>query len=104
MVTVRKLTSDEVTAMEATKERKASSRNVIAELYDSILAEYGAGDYVAVALGTGEHKQTVRKHITKALDRRGFSATWTRGTHDTLKFHINAPAVGNGHEGTGTEG
>jgi hypothetical protein len=104
MVTVRKLTSDEVTALTEKKEKGESSRSVIAALYDSMLAEYKAGDYVAVALGEGENKPTVRKHITRALARRNLCAKWRRGTADTLKLHVIDPAVGNGHDTDETEG
>lgn len=94
MITGRKLTSEEVTALESKKSKKASgARKVMAELYDSLIADYGVGEYAEVTLGEGEKKITVKNNLKRALDRRGLSATWRRGKADTLKFQVTEKAA-----------
>lgn len=97
MVTVRKLTADEIADFDSDK--KVSSRTIMAELFDSLLSEYSAGDFAAIVLGEGETKPSVRRHVNAALDRRNLAACWRRGTNDTLKFQVIDPAIGNGHNG-----
>lgn len=96
----RKLSADEVTALETRANRRAgSSRSVKEGLYDSLVADFAAGEYGEVQLGVDEKKPTIRKNVAKALERRGLSADWRRGGKDTLRFQVVEPnpAYGDGH-------
>lgn len=92
MLTVRKLTSDEVDAMLASNAQKESkSRLVTMGLYDSLVADYTTGEFAEVQLSDGEKKLTVKKQIDKALTRRGLAAVWKRAKRnqsDILRFMV----------------
>lgn len=86
---LRKLSVEEVEALESKATRKATgSRKVMAELYDSLVSDFDVGEYAVVELGAGEKKATVKKHIKAALGRRGLNVEWRRGGKDTLKYHV----------------
>lgn len=87
----RKLTQEEVTELQAKKNRQAgNSRLVKQELYDTLVASFEAGEYGEIALGVDEKKPTVKKNIAKAFSRRGLNLDWRRGKADTLRFQVLA--------------
>lgn len=88
MVTVRKLTTEEVEALATSKVRNTGVRSRMAELYDSLVADYSTGEYAEVELGEDEKKVTVRSNLVKALARRGLFAEFRRGKNDTLRFKV----------------
>lgn len=85
----RKLSNEEVAALAAKQARKAgNSRLVKQELYDTLVAEFDVGDFGELTLGVDEKKLTVRNNVTKALQRRGLSVDWRRGSKETLRFQV----------------
>lgn len=84
----RKLTAEEVQALETKETRKHGVRAALAAEYDALVADYVPGEYGEVALGTNEHKLTVRKHLNAAFQRKGQQVEWKRAKGDTLRFHV----------------
>jgi len=84
----RKLTADEVQAIESKEVRKHGVRSALAAEYDQLVAGYESGEYGEVTLNTGENKLTVRKHINAAFKRRDQAVTWNRAKGDTLRFRV----------------
>lgn len=91
MITGRKLTAEEVEALQAKQARKAgNSRLVKQELYDTLVAGFEANEYGEISLGVDEKKPTVKKNVVKAFERRGLKVDWRRGKADTLRFQVQA--------------
>ncbi len=87
----RKLTAEEVEALQTKQARKAgTSRLVKQELFDTLVAEFEAGEYGEIALGVDEKKPTIKKNIVKAFERRGLKLDWRRGSATTLRFQVQA--------------
>lgn len=87
----RKLTAEEIQALETKQARKAgTSRLVKQELYDTLVAEFAVGEYGEIGLGVDEKKPTVKKNIQAAFNRRGLNLDWRRGKADTLRFQVVA--------------
>ena len=69
MPTVRKLSSEEVRALE---NRGKGQRKLVEEQYDAFLGEYDVGDYGEADLASDEKRLTVRNRL-KAAAKRGLS-------------------------------
>jgi hypothetical protein len=101
---VRKLTTDEIHAVE--QEHK-SRRLLTTELYDSLLAEFSAGDYGEVAVKASENRTIVRNRLHAAVARRGLALRFLYARRRQLRFRVEQqserglerPAIGAGARG-----
>lgn len=87
MPSIRKLTPDEVSAIE---NRGKGQRKLIEEQYDAILADYSPGDYGEADLEPNENRLTVRNRLKAAAGRRGLSLEFRRTRGLTLRFQVHA--------------
>jgi|HigsolmetaAR202D_1030399.scaffolds.fasta_scaffold16335_3 hypothetical protein len=87
MPTVRKLTSDEVQAIQ---DRGKGLRQLIEEQYDRFLADYEIGDYGEAQIAENEKRLTVRNRFKAAAERRGVALRFIRTTGDTMRFKVIA--------------
>jgi hypothetical protein len=85
MPTFRKLEPEEVQAFQ---NKGKGERTLVAELYDSILADYEVGEYGEAVLDEGENRLTVRNRMKAAATRRGIDINFRRTTGDLLRFQI----------------
>jgi hypothetical protein len=90
MPTMRKMTHDEVRALE---NKGKGQRKLIEEQYDAILSDYTEGDYGEALLEEEENRLTVRNRLKAAARRRGFSLEFRRTKDDLLRFQIVAGVV-----------
>ena len=93
MPTMRKLTSEEVQALQ-NKGKGKGPRKLVEEQYDAILTDYEVGDYGEAELEPDEKRLTVRNRLHAAAQRRGLAIEFKRTTGDLLRFYIP------GHDGT----
>lgn len=87
MPTVRKLSSDEVQAIQ---DRGKGLRQLVEEQYDRFIAEYEVGDYGEAQIAGDEKRLTVRNRFKAAADRRGVALRFIRTTGDTMRFKVIA--------------
>jgi hypothetical protein len=85
MPNFRKLDPAEV---QAYQNKGKGERKLIAELFDSILADYEIGEYGEAVLDEGENRLTVRNRMKAAATRRGIDINFRRMTGDLLRFQI----------------
>jgi hypothetical protein len=85
MPSVRKLTQDEVKALE---NRGKGQRKLIEEEYDGILNEYSIGDYGVADLGDSEKRMTVRNRLKAAAGRRKLALEFRRTKGPQLRFRV----------------
>src|SRR5215216_762684 len=85
MPQVRKLAPEEVQAFQ---NKGKGERTLIAEQYDSILADYEVGDYGEAVLDEGENRLTVRNRMKAAATRRGIDINFRRTQGDILRFQV----------------
>ena len=90
MPTVRKLSSEEVRALE---NRGKGQRKLVEEQYDAFLGEYDVGDYGEADLASDEKRLTVRNRLKAAAKRRGLSVDFKRTQGSTLRFRIGTAPV-----------
>jgi hypothetical protein len=90
MPSVRKLTADEVWALE---NKGKGQRKLIEEQYDAIIGEYSAGDYGEAMLEPGENRLTVRNRLKAAARRRSLSIDFRRTKEDLLRFQVVAASA-----------
>lgn len=94
MPQVRKLTPDEVYALE---NKGKGTRKLTEELYDTILSDYAIGDYGEADLEPGDNRLTVRNRLKAAAKRRGVGIDFRRTNGNLLRFRIVEPSAnGNG--------
>lgn len=92
MPVVRKLTSDEVDALQT---KAKGRRKLLEEQYDAILSDYDVGDYGEAELSPEENRLTERNRLRAAAVRRGLSIDFQRTTGDFLRFHIREQDASN---------
>jgi hypothetical protein len=85
MPIVRKLTIDEVKALE--NPNKGQRKQIEAE-YDSILNEYAIGDYGIAELGQEEKRLTIRNRLKAAAERRDLTLEFRRTKGPQLRFRV----------------
>lgn len=85
MPMVRKLTNDEVRAIE---NRGKGQRKLVEEQYDAILDEYAVGDYGEADLEPGDNRLTVRNRLKAAALRHGLSLDFKRIKGNLLRFKV----------------
>jgi hypothetical protein len=91
VATVRKLSDDEVRAIE----RKTLGQRKATEVeYDRLLADFGPGDYGEVQLADDENRLTVRNRLKAAARRRNPPLTldFRRTRGDTIRFSVETAA------------
>ncbi len=88
MPTVRKLTPEEVEALEHQAAKPAGPRKRVEEEYDDLLRAFDAGDYVVADLEPDEHKLTVRARFRRAAARRGLVPAFLRTRDNTVRFQL----------------
>ena len=91
MPTMRKLTPDEVQALQ---DKGKGPRKLVEEQYDAILSDYDVGDYGEAELEPEENRLTVRNRLRAAAQRRGLAIEFKRTSGDLVRFYIP------GHNGT----
>jgi hypothetical protein len=82
---VRKLTTDEVHSVE---QQSKCRRRLTTELYDSLLAEFSAGDYGEVAVKANENRTIVRNRLHAAAARRGLALRFLHARRRQLRFRV----------------
>jgi hypothetical protein len=87
MPTVRKLSTDEVQAIQ---DRGKGLRQLIEEQYDRYIAEYEIGDYGEAQIDDNEKRLTVRNRFKAAAERRGVALRFIRTTGDSMRFKVVA--------------
>jgi hypothetical protein len=92
MPTVRKLTSDEVDALQT---KAKGRRKLLEEQYDAILSDYDVGDYGEAELSPEENRLTERNRLRAAALRRGMMIEFQRTSGDFLRFHIREHSASN---------
>jgi hypothetical protein len=85
MPNFRKLDPEEVKAYQ---DKGKGERQITAELYDSILADYEVGEYGEATLDEGENRLTVRNRMKAAATRRGIGINFRRTQGDLIRFQI----------------
>lgn len=85
MPSVRKLSQDEVRALE---NKGKGQRKLVEEEYDRILDEYAEGDYGEASLDPSENRLTVRNRLKAAARRRSLSIDFRRTKDDILRFQV----------------
>jgi hypothetical protein len=85
MPQVRKLTADEVQALQ---NKGKGTRKLTEELYNSILSEYNVGEYAEATLDEEDNRLTVRNRLKAAAGRRNLGVEFRRTTGDLLRFQI----------------
>jgi hypothetical protein len=94
MPTVRKLTAEEVEALE----RKGDSvRTEIAQQYDQFLIEFGPNQHGEVALDEGDSRLNIRNRLKSAAERRGLKLEFIRTNGLVVRFKVVSE---NGDEAT----
>lgn len=87
MPTIRKLSSDEITAH---KTAKLSPRQQTAHQYDALLADFSPGEWAEVDLDDGDNRLTVRNRLEAAATRRGLHLAFRRSSGTIVRFAIEA--------------
>jgi hypothetical protein len=87
MPSVRKLSADEVWALE---NKGKGQRKLIEEQYDAIISDYSKGDYGEAVLEPGENRLTVRNRLKAAARRRNLAIDFRRTKEDLLRFQVVA--------------
>jgi hypothetical protein len=95
MPTVRKLTPDEVQALQ---NKGKAQRRLTEEQYDAFLSEFAADDYGEVELDEDEKRLTVRNRLKAAARRRSLGIDFKRTQGDIIRFKLTAVDQGNGQD------
>ena len=90
MPSVRKLSADEVWALE---NKGKGQRKLIEEQYDAILSDYAEGEYGEAVLEPGENRLTVRNRLKAAARRRNLAIDFRRTKEDLLRFQVVPPST-----------
>src|SRR5690349_16542015 len=89
MPNVRRLTPDEAQRLE--HRDRTGVRAETERLYDQLLidASINPGDYCEAIVSDGDpSRQTVRKRLLAAAERRGFTLDFMRTTGNVLRFQV----------------
>jgi hypothetical protein len=85
MPQICKLTLEEAYVVE---QQSKGRRRQILQLYDTILAEFGPGDYGEVAVDASENRATIRSRLHAAAARRGLTLSFLHARHRLLRFRV----------------
>ena len=85
MPNFRKLEPEEVKAYQ---DKGKGTRKITEELYDSILADFGVGEYGEAMLEPEDNRLTVRNRLKAAATRRGIDINFRRTNGDLLRFQV----------------
>ncbi|KPV48424.1 hypothetical protein SE17_38160 [Kouleothrix aurantiaca] len=85
MPQVRKLTDQEVTALQ---NKNKGKRQLAEEEYDAMLSSYEMGDYGEAMLEPSEKRLTVRNRLKAAAKRRGIGILFQRTSGDMVRFKV----------------
>jgi hypothetical protein len=89
---MRKLTREEAYSVE---QQSKCRRLRTTELYDSLLAQFSAGDYGEVAVKTSESRTNLRNRLHAAAARRGLALRFLYARRKRLRFRVEPqPKVG----------
>src|SRR5690349_2907979 len=88
MPQVRKLSADEVTAIQ---NKGKGTRKIVEEQYDAIMTDYAVGDYGEAIIDPGENRLTVRNRLRAAARRANIEINYQRTNGDMLRFKIVEP-------------
>lgn len=101
MATIRKLTEDEVRAIESdTGKAKATGvRAAKAAEYDAYVADADVGSFFAFDLEEGENRLTVKNRIHAALTRKGFGTRFIRTKGNTVRVEVVSKELGAAADG-----
>ncbi len=86
MVTMRKMTDEEVQALK-NKKGGVSERAKMRQEYREYLGKFSAGDWVTVDLEDGEKRSTVRNRLLSAAKDLGFKLNFSR-SREGIRFEI----------------
>jgi hypothetical protein len=91
MPTVRKLTPEEIRAIQQGKSYKEpSQRKQVAAEYDAYLADMHPGDVADVDLAEDDNRLTVANRLKAAAQRRGVILRFRRASGNQLRFEVAA--------------
>jgi len=88
MPIVRKLTAEEVEALEAKGSKGANARDEIAQQYDQFLIEFGPNEHGEVQLDEGENKLNIRNRLRAAAERRGLKLEFIHTNGIVVRFKV----------------
>src|SRR5438093_9080595 len=88
MPTVRKLSAEEIQALES-REQAKGKRERTTEQYDRMLSDFSVGDYLEVELDDGDKPNSVRYHLRQAAARRGLTLNFAASSGNVLEFRIS---------------
>jgi hypothetical protein len=72
----------------AVEQQSKCRRLLTTELYDSLLAEFSAGDYGEVAVKICESRRIVRNRLHAAAARRGLALRFLYARRKCLRFRV----------------
>src|SRR3954471_11264015 len=78
MPIVRKLTAEEVAALEVKRNKGGEARSAIAAQYDQFLIEFQPNELGEVTLDEGERKLNIRNRLRAAAERQGLKLEFIR--------------------------
>jgi hypothetical protein len=85
MPTIRKLTPEEVEALER---KSGSARTEIARQYDQFLIEFGPDEHGEIELDEGDSKLNIRNRLKAAAERRGLKLEFIRTNGLVVRFKV----------------
>ena len=88
MPIVRKLTAEEVEALEAKQNKGSNARSEIAQQYDQFLIEFEPNELGEVTLDEGESKLNIRNRLRSAAERRGLKLEFIRTNGIIVRFKV----------------
>lgn len=97
MPSVRKLTVEEVEALEVKQNKGSNARSEIAQQYDQFLIEFGPNEHGEVELEEGDNKLNIRNRLRAAAERRGLKLEFIRSNGIIVRFKVLSE---NGDEAT----
>jgi len=90
MPTVRKLTAEEVEALEARSNKGANTRAEIAQQYDQFLIEFEPNEHGEVQLDQGDNKLNIRNRLSASAERRGLKLEFIRTNGLVVRFKVRS--------------
>jgi len=88
MPTIRKLTAEEVEALESKQSKGDNARTEIARQYDQFLIEFGPNEHGEIQLDEGENKLNIRNRLRAAAERRGLKLEFIRTNGIVVRFRV----------------
>jgi hypothetical protein len=88
MPIVRKLTAEEVAALESKRSKGDNARPEIAVQYDQFLIEFQPNELGEVTLDEGERKLNIRNRLRAAAERHGLKLEFIRTNGIIVRFKV----------------